>query len=229
MPDFSAGKLNIYDNAVPSAKSSAAAPSYNEYGAYAAGYLKEDLSIEYTTKDGDTVQIEYSREQYAEYSAYASVSGAENHESGNALSDIKQFMESAKEGILKAMASSQGGVWESIAKANGIDITGGTEETGDDYWSPENTSQRIVDFAMQFIDSFEGEDEEFFEIIKGAVKKGFDEARGMIGEMNEETDNKVNKTYELVMEKFDAIQKERAAGKDSVAAYAEEQAAQMAA
>ncbi|HON12136.1 MAG TPA: DUF5610 domain-containing protein, partial [Chitinispirillaceae bacterium] len=83
----------------------------------------------------------------------------------------------------------------------------GTQESSEievpEYWNAENTSQRIVDFATSFFDSFKGAGIDFLNTIKAAIEKGFSEARGMLGAVPKSVSDLTDRTYELVMEKLD--------------------------
>ncbi|MCC8109564.1 MAG: DUF5610 domain-containing protein [Planctomycetes bacterium] len=86
-----------------------------------------------------------------------------------------------------------------------------------DYFSPEATSGRILDFAKSFYpmsDAFKkGGDtpearEEFAELMRGAIQKGFDQALGSLGAVPKDTMNGINKTHELTMKGLDDFVKE---------------------
>lgn len=79
-----------------------------------------------------------------------------------------------------------------------------------EYWNAENTSQRIVDFAMSFADLSTMKDEEFISSMRDAVVAGFQEARDIIGELPGPAAKLFNDTYELTMKKFDALLQEKA-------------------
>jgi hypothetical protein len=74
-----------------------------------------------------------------------------------------------------------------------------------EYWNAENTSQRIVDFAMSFRDMYpDMSDEEYVEQVRDAVQKGFEEAKGILGDNLPGPSAKLfNDTYESTMGKFD--------------------------
>ncbi len=82
-----------------------------------------------------------------------------------------------------------------------------------DYFSPEATSGRILDFAKSFYpmsDAFKksGGDtpearEEFAELMRGAIQKGFDQALGSLGAVPKNTMDGINKTHELTMNGLD--------------------------
>lgn len=79
----------------------------------------------------------------------------------------------------------------------------------DDYWSPEKTSDRIVDFAMGFLGAFQGNHEDmsaesqfsgFFDLARKAIEDGFEQAKGMLGALYGEP---AEQTWDLVQEKLD--------------------------
>jgi len=89
-----------------------------------------------------------------------------------------------------------------------------------DYFSPENTAQRIVDFAASFFGSYQtnhADDadssatvDNFKQLMSDAINQGFAEALGML---NGATDNElpsyvndtISQTYDLVQEKLAAL------------------------
>jgi len=84
---------------------------------------------------------------------------------------------------------------------------------GDDLFSPENTANRIVDFiksAFKFSQLFgenklETEEDRlnFQETQTGAVEDGFNQARGLLGELPEDIESGISKTFDLIMEGLD--------------------------
>ncbi|MCC8165718.1 MAG: DUF5610 domain-containing protein [Planctomycetes bacterium] len=87
-----------------------------------------------------------------------------------------------------------------------------------DYFSPEATSGRILDFAKSFYPMSDaikkaGGDtpearEEFAELMRGAIQKGFDQALGSLGAVPKNTMDGINKTHELTMKGLDDFVKE---------------------
>ncbi|MDR2582389.1 MAG: DUF5610 domain-containing protein [Fibromonadaceae bacterium] len=75
-----------------------------------------------------------------------------------------------------------------------------------DYWNAENTSQRIVDFAMSFRGlATELSDEEYIEQVRAAVEKGYKLAKKDLGDLPGPTAKLFNNTYNLTMSKFDEL------------------------
>ena len=72
-----------------------------------------------------------------------------------------------------------------------------------EYWNAENTSQRIVDFAVSFYEFMDVEGEIYFSKIKNAVEEGFKQAKGLLGELSEEVEKLVKDTYDKTMRKLD--------------------------
>lgn len=71
-------------------------------------------------------------------------------------------------------------------------------------WNADNTSQRIVDFALSFRGQIEGmSDEEFVENIRSAIKDGFRSAKGDMKEIPGPAAKLFNDTYEAAMKKLD--------------------------
>ena len=88
------------------------------------------------------------------------------------------------------------------------------QQGGMEYWTPENTAQRIVDGSTAFFTAFqsanpdlEGEAlvDRFIEVVGGGVTQGFEEAKDLLGDMKvlegSIADN-IDKTYALVQEGF---------------------------
>ncbi len=71
----------------------------------------------------------------------------------------------------------------------------GNLDDPNNYWSAEQTSDRIVEFAKQI----SGGDVSKYERLKEAIEKGFEAAYGYFDEMPEIT----GKTHELIMQKLD--------------------------
>jgi len=74
------------------------------------------------------------------------------------------------------------------------------------YWNAENTSQRIVDFAMSFRSMApELSDEEYIDQVRKAVQLGYKLAKKDVGSMPGPSAQLFNDTYNLTMKKFDDL------------------------
>ena len=85
-----------------------------------------------------------------------------------------------------------------------------------EYWNADNTSQRIVDFAMSFRSMApELSDEEYIEQVRKAVQLGYKLAKKDVGSLPGPSAQLFNDTYSLTMKKFDDLveqAKKKAAG-----------------
>lgn len=86
-----------------------------------------------------------------------------------------------------------------------------------EYWNAENTSQRIVDFALSFFGQSSKTDSEFFNMIKNAVEEGFAQAKDILGNLPGEIGKLMSDTYNLTMEKLDNWAKGQGIGEKEVA------------
>jgi len=81
------------------------------------------------------------------------------------------------------------------------------------YWNAENTSQRIVDFAMSFRGlATELSDEEYITQVREAVEKGFRLAKKDLGDLPGPSAKLFNNTYSLAMKKFDELMEQARKG-----------------
>ncbi|BBP46184.1 hypothetical protein THMIRHAS_15570 [Thiosulfatimonas sediminis] len=83
---------------------------------------------------------------------------------------------------------------------------------GMDYWTPENTAQRIVQGSTAFLSGFQKAHPElegealvtrFLDVIGQGISDGFSQAKGFLGDLNvlsEGIENTINQTYDLVQE-----------------------------
>lgn len=83
------------------------------------------------------------------------------------------------------------------------------EQGGMEYWTPENTAQRIVDGSTAFLAGFqklhpelEGEEliNRFLDVIGGGITQGFNQAKGVLGDLKV-LEGDVEKTVELTYQK----------------------------
>ncbi len=83
-----------------------------------------------------------------------------------------------------------------------------------DYFSPENTARRIMDFAAGFFHAYanrhpEMNNEEaaaaFGELVRNAVTTGFNEALAILGALPDSVMEMIRETYDLLMEMLDEM------------------------
>lgn len=171
--------------------------------------------------------------------------------------------------VLRSVNSAQGfettqetfsfrGSYEFLQRVSGGEMTpveeAATEETAaedqltqlQNYFSPENTAQRILDVATSFfgiseIAKAEGDNEasrqKFADFIGGAINEGFRLARDILGDLPDEVSTGIEKTHSLVftgladfVKNGIATEKSRPGGVfEKIAAYREEAKAELAA
>jgi hypothetical protein len=71
-----------------------------------------------------------------------------------------------------------------------------------EYWNAENTSDRIVDFAMLFA-GLGGDNESFGEKIRNAIEEGFSQAVAMTGPLPGDAGKLTEETHKLTFEKLE--------------------------
>ena len=85
------------------------------------------------------------------------------------------------------------------------------------YFSPDNTSQRIVDFASGLFTSYKNRHpemsqdeaaERYGELVRNAVDDGFREALALLGALPDSIMETIRETYDLVMQKLATLQVE---------------------
>jgi hypothetical protein len=166
-------------------------------------YSSQKYAIEFTSKDGDKVSFSMESVQYQKALLEVDAQGSPE-EMQKVIDFIKKQYADMKNEVLKQFIKSQGGEVEEPGE------TEGTEELAiPEFWNAENTSQRIVDFALQFYDAFQGAGEDFLKIIKDAIEKGFAEAKDMLGELPDPVSKLINDTHDLIMQKLDAWAEEK--------------------
>lgn len=149
------------------------------------GSIKQNKEPDYTTKsvDGDTY--------------VKSVFGTPD--------DIKA-------GVTRQLLSQmfQGGQKDEVEKIDYetvlYEVEEGVEAAGvPEYWNAENTSQRIVDFAMSFSTVSKDDFETYAEKMRTAVETGFKDAKKILGDIPGPSAKLFNDTYTLTMKKFDTV------------------------
>lgn len=161
-------------------------------------YSSKSLFFEYTSKDGDTVHFSMESVEYSRSMMEVSAQG-DQEDMEKLVNFIKESYDQLKKEILNGFLKSVG---YKVEEEEEVDAAEKLEVP--EYWNAENTSQRIVDFAVSFYSLFDGSGSDYIEMIKGAIEDGFAQAREMLGEVPDEISALVDDTYQLVMEKMDA-------------------------
>jgi len=172
-------------------------------------YYSEKYAMEFTSEDGDKVSFSYESVQYS-----SSTMNIEAEGSDEEVKNLNNFVKNE----LRKMAHE---IVKDFLKNSGVDVeeSGDTENVSSDfqvpeYWNAENTSQRIVDFAVSFFDSFQGAGEEFLTKIKDAIESGFEQAKNFFGdtELPDGVSKLVSDTHDLIMQKLDSWAAEKGIG-----------------
>lgn len=190
-------------------------------------------------------KVEWARAQFElNYQVLKSVNSANGYETTEEIFSFK--------GSYEFLQRASGGDWVSTA-GEPVDEAA-TEEAAEqdqltnlqDYFSPENTSQRMLDVALSFfgiseIARTEGDTEaarqNFSDFIGGAIDEGFRQARDILGDLPEDVSSGIEKTHSLVFAGLadfvkNGINPEKlrpGSVFDKIAAYREEAKAEIAA
>ena len=173
--------------------------------AVAEYYSSEKYELEYVSKDGD--KVSFSMESINYQKASLEIGPDMSPEQVDKLvSFAKEQIHKMREELVSKILGSLNGKED---KDDVKKVKGTSEIEVPEHWNAENTSQRIVDFATAFFDAFKGAGADFLNTIKGAIEKGFGEARGILGAVPESVSELTNSTYDLVMQKLEnwAIEK----------------------
>ena len=169
-------------------------------------YSSESLYLEYESKDGDKVSLSWQQVEYQKTSAQINASGDKDEKWEKIVDNIKKELLSVKKDLIKQLLKGENDKDGKGGKVPGLEGTTDEDDVAEvpEYWNAENTSQRIVDFAVSFSGLFEGGDEKFAEMMKQAIEEGFKQAREMMGEVPSSVSHLIDKTYDLTMKKIDA-------------------------
>jgi hypothetical protein len=135
--------------------------------------------------------------------------------------DMDAFQSSIRDTLMQSINKSKDALKSSgveFAKYNGDSVLyklSGKEEAAKvpEYWNAENTSQRIVDFAMSFRGlAPELSDEEYIKQVRSAVEMGYKLAKKGLGDLPGASAKLFNDTYSLTMKKFDDIMEQSRKG-----------------
>ncbi|MBN1575155.1 MAG: DUF5610 domain-containing protein [Chitinispirillaceae bacterium] len=162
-------------------------------------YSSKSISFDYTSKDGDTVSFSMESVEYSKSILEVAAEG-DKDDMKKVIHYIEDSYEQMKKELLNSFLKSVGVDVPEDEKAEDVKKSGTLEIP--EYWNAENTSQRIVDFAVSFYEIAEGSGEEFSSTIKSAIEEGFKQARELLGELPDEISGLIDTTYTLTMEKL---------------------------
>lgn len=131
-------------------------------------------------------------------------------------------MESGITAFLKSIAT---GGMGGLGSLFGTGSTTGTDPMANlqDYYSPEKTAERILNFATAFYPGSkyakDGDTEEsrqaFADEIGKAIQKGFDQAMGVLGKVDDKTQSGIDKTHDIVFKGLDDFVKNGLGGQSA--------------
>jgi hypothetical protein len=163
-------------------------------------YSQTSLAIEFTSDDGDTVSLSYQAVEYSE-SVMKLQSETDPEKIKELAAYIKDQFQSMKNNLLKSLFGDDENTTTELQSEQQMEIP--------EYWNAENTSNRIVEFAVSFYDAAGVAGEEYLNQIRSAIDDGFKQAKDILGELPEKTADLVQNTYDLVMKKLDSWAQEK--------------------
>ncbi|MFC1585628.1 DUF5610 domain-containing protein [Fibrobacterota bacterium] len=171
------------------------------YSVEGYNYQREELNLKYQNQDGDFFELSYRSESYKAFSASAPVSDEMGRKYfDEMLKQLKEYIMMQEQRILEIFFGD-----DKSAKVREPAESDPAAELGiPEYWNAENTSQRIVDFATSFFSMSGQEADEFGKTIIAAVKKGFEEANEILGNLPGAAGRLIADTQQLTLEKLDA-------------------------
>ena len=167
---------------------------------------KDTLEISEAAQDSDKVK-EKGNGNWKNFDMDAFQSGIRN----TLIQSINQSKEALKAaGVEFAKYSSDSILYDLSGMNEGKEIEAANVP---EYWNSENTSQRIVDFAMSFRAlAPELSDEEYIKQVRDAVELGYKLAKKDVGDLPGPSAKLFNDTYNLTMKKFDELMEQAQKG-----------------
>lgn len=157
-------------------------------------YSSNSLSIEYTSADGDTVSLKYESMNFQQ-----SITALQTESDPEKIKELTQYIKdefiSIKKALFKLVSGIDDATETKSVQKKSFEIP--------EYWNAENTSQRIVDFAVSFYGLVNENGEEYINKIKNAIEDGFKQARDIMGDLPQEVEDLVNETFNATMSKLD--------------------------
>jgi hypothetical protein len=202
---INASKPPSYDSASKTGKTGkheapAQAPSYAPKNKAENSIMPEDiLDISDAVKDGDKAK-ENSEGKWKDFDMDAFQSSIR----GTLMESIYKAKEALRAGGVEFAKYNSDSILYDLSGVKGGDSVKAADVP--EYWNAENTSQRIVDFAMSFRSlAPELSDEEYIEQIRKAVEQGYKLAKRDVGDLPGPSAKLFNDTYSLTMQKFDKL------------------------
>lgn len=163
----------------------------------AYGWQSETYEVKAKNSDGDSWESSGNQYSSAGYSVTAEVSG--KGDLSGVFSQIESFLKDQEEKMAK--------LWREHLKGSSpvsLDPTATSSPTDalvPEYWNAENTSERIFQFATQFYEASGLSKEEYTEKITAAIKRGYKDARDMLGNLDPATSKLLEDTHQMTLDK----------------------------
>ena len=174
----------------------------------AAVYYKEEVHMQFSNSDGDVFEMSYRTEAAGVLAYDGSGKDASSFASQieKFMGQVEEFVEQQKQRMLDFLVNHSGffGDNENSSKPFFQGVGDNQSFELPEYWSPENTSERIVNFALSFFDGSKMDAEAYAEKISKAVEAGFSQAREILGKLPDGVNGVVKDTERLTFEKIDA-------------------------
>jgi len=190
---------------------------YNTEGYH---YSYEKINLKYTSKDGDRFELSYNNEKVNTFVANISETDQEENKLFNNLFEkLNEYILEQERHLLEILFGENTPLKASNTENKEIQTSGSSlEQNIPEYWNAENTSQRIVDFATSFSSLSNKDTGEYGEMMIEAVKKGFEEANAILGNLPDAVGELISETQRLTFEKLDAWISENTSKEYAVAA-----------
>jgi len=155
-----------------------------------------------TSIQGQMTEIEFSGSQSSTESVYEKIQAFLKEQKIHLAHQLQKFLD--KSGMGQDILSiSENPLSEVISVDDSVFLeeTETLEASVPEYWNAENTSERIFRFATQFYESSGLSKEEYTEKITSAIKRGYKEARDILGNLDPQTDKLLADTHKLTLDK----------------------------
>ncbi|MBN1981149.1 MAG: DUF5610 domain-containing protein [Chitinivibrionales bacterium] len=173
----------------------------------------QSASVTITSVSGDSVSlsIESLEFQKALISGNASLS---DEDWKKVISMVKDAYEKQKEALINSLQPQHDSPGKKTTVESGEKTDSNQIKGLPEYWNAENTSSRIVDFALSFFNASGMTSKEFLDKIRPAIEDGFKQAMDLLGKLPDAVNSLAQDTYVKTMEKLDQWEKENSDSPD---------------
>lgn len=184
-------------------------PTTNKSGAPAAEPPRSTKPADTFTPSGNVLPTD-PKSKGTDLAALLRSTVEDTEKSGGNAVDLSQFQQAMKEQLVEQMKQAQVALQAAGKNSKlvsdilyAVDKDEKAAEVPDE-WGADQTSQRIVDFALAFRGAAKGmSDDEFIETIRKSIQDGFRSAKGDLKDLPGPSAKLFNDTYEAAMRKLD--------------------------